>query len=43
MAKTPPKPTGNRIQDLINIANSGDKYTKISVLIRLRESRKKKK
>jgi len=43
MAKTPPKPTGNRIQDLINIANCGDKYTKIGVLIRLQELCKKKK
>ncbi len=42
MAKTPPKPTGNIIQDLINIANSGDKYTKITALIRLRELRNKK-
>lgn len=42
MAKTPPKPTGNKVQDLINIANSGDWMTKIGVIIRLKELRKKK-
>lgn len=42
MAKTPPKPTGNRTQDLINIANSGDWLTKISVLMQLKKLSKKK-
>ncbi len=42
MAKTPPKPTGNRTKDLINIANSGDWITKITVMILLRELDKKK-
>lgn len=37
MAKTPPKPTGNREQDLINLANAGSWQNKIKAIITIKQ------
>jgi len=40
MAKTPPKPTGDKKQNLINLYNHGYKWNKVGALIRLMHLKK---
>ena len=43
MAKTPPKPTGDKEQDLENLIIAGDKYTSFGAFLKLQLLLKKKK
>lgn len=40
MAKTPPKPTGDKILDLVNLYNYGYKWNKVGALLKLKEIKK---
>jgi hypothetical protein len=41
MAKTPPKPTGNKKLDLINLANAGTWQNKIATILKFNKGNSK--